>query len=184
MNKTDVGRVIMTLQTAYPKTYMNMTPEQRAATIELWNYQFKDYDVSTVLIALQQYISNDDKGFAPVIGQIKKIIIKNMHLHDASPEDAWEHVKANLQGSYSSPNANFKKLTHLEQRAVGSPNSLRDIGQMGSKELEFEKSSFIKRYERLQLENEKMESLPSSTRNYIESLAANLSNKLSMNSED
>lgn len=184
MNKAETSRVIATLAVAYPKFYADMDKERTQETIELWNYQFRDFPGNEVLYAIQQYISNDEKGFPPTIGKIKKTISKNYHINDTDPEEAWAHVLDCAQGSYSTPHANFKQLTKLEQRAIGTPLHLREIGQIEDKKtLSFEKDRFFKRYNEVQKENAEMESLPSSTRNFIENLTMNLAKRLSMDDE-
>ena len=180
MTLNEVSKIISYIKAIYPNAYKDMTDTDMALVAKVWKRHFDGYSMQEVLCAVDTYVSSDVSGYQPNIGKIKNIISNNRHINDTDPEDAWAHVVKNLQGSIQNPNRQFKKLTKKEQQALGTPLALSMLGRADSKELEFQKQNFIKRYKEVQKEDIEYEMLPSETKALIE----NMSNRLSMDDEE
>lgn len=169
MNKNEISRAIVTLQVAYPKYYSNMSPETKEATINLWNYQFKDMDGATVLFAIQEFIANDN-GYPPTIGQIKGIISNRIHANDKSALDAWEEVIKSIRkgGTLSEK---FNRLDEGTKQTIGTKEELNEIC-MASIEYQLPrlKQDFLRRYKLNMHKKMEFEKLPSSVKNVLDSI--------------
>ena len=169
MNKNEISRAIVTLQVAYPKYYSNMTQEAKEATINLWNYQFKDVDGATVLYAIQEFISND-KGYPPTIGQIKEIISSRKHVNDKTALEAWEDVIKSIRKG-GTLKEKYNRLDEATQRTIGTKEELNEICMANIEyQLPRLKQDFLKRYELNMQKKMEYEKLPSSVKNVIDSI--------------
>jgi hypothetical protein len=123
MNKAETAKVISTIQEAYPAFMNGRTPEK---TIELWQMIFSSDDYKTVNAALLAFLSSDNKGFAPVPGQIKEKIAQ---MNDSEPDEmqAWAIVNRALSRA---SRAEFAKLPPLIQQCIGSPETFIEWSYM------------------------------------------------------
>lgn len=71
MNKKETAKILSQITVAYP-TFEN--GRKMAETVDLWQRIFSDETFTDVESALIQFIENDTRGFAPVIGNIKEIL--------------------------------------------------------------------------------------------------------------
>jgi hypothetical protein len=122
MNKAETAKIIATIQEAYPAFMNGRTPEK---TIDLWQMIFSSDDYKTVSSALVAFLASDNKGFAPVPGQIKEKIAQ---MFDTEPDElkAWSIVYTALSRA---TRAEFAKLPPLIQQCIGSPETFCDWGQ-------------------------------------------------------
>lgn len=72
MTYKETLQIMAILKTAYPNYYKGGSDLEQAAA--LWAELFADDDVLVVVAAVKSFIVNDDKGFPPVIGQIKTMV--------------------------------------------------------------------------------------------------------------
>ena len=112
----------MTIQTFYP----NYQVENKEFTINAWYAIIGDCDYKPMEKALQAYITTDTSGFAPSIGQLldKLHIIQNPQ--ELNEMEAWSLVSKALRNGYYGAVEEFNKLPPLVQKAVGSPDNLRN----------------------------------------------------------
>lgn len=106
-----------------------------------------DYSYKDVSVALKAYILSDVSGFAPSIGQLVSKIGMIRNKKELNEMEAWALVSNALRnGTYGSVEE-FEKLPEIVQKAVGSPENLRNWAQtdVGSVENVIQ-SNFIKTY--------------------------------------
>lgn len=106
-----------------------------------------DYSYKDVSVALKAYILSDVSGFAPSIGQLVSKIGMIRIKKELNEMEAWALVSNALRnGTYGSVEE-FEKLPEIVQKAVGSPENLRNWAQtdVGSVENVIQ-SNFIKTY--------------------------------------
>ena len=72
MNSVETIKVILTLTTAYPNSYKDMTPDRIGQTLELWEELFEKDDGEIVLASVKKLIT--ELKFPPTIAEIKEEI--------------------------------------------------------------------------------------------------------------
>lgn len=174
MNKDETLKICFILQSAYPQHYDRFGDHERRAMSEIWNAVLADYDYQTVCAGVKAYIANDVKGFPPSPGQI----IDHIHKLTERPENrltesqAWALVyKALCNGLYGAEKE-FEKLPPIVQRAVGSPDVLRQWAQ--EENVSVTQSNFERAYRVTQDRHREEAKLPES----VKALAIGLAERL------
>lgn len=171
MTYRDTVQIMEILRTAYPNYYKNVGDIKQAAG--LWSELFADDDPLVVAAAVKAFIVNDEKGFPPVIGQIKTMVRDLTSPNEMTEIEAWNLVFKALKRSYYYADEEYRKLPPVVQRIVGSPSVLRDWAQIDSKSVQTVIASNFQRSYRARAKSEhEFLSLPQSTREALSSLAA------------
>lgn len=133
----------MTIQTFYP----NYQVENKEFTINAWYSIIGDCDYKPMEKALRAYITTDTSGFAPSIGQLINKLHEVQSPQELNEMEAWLLVsKALRNGTYGAVKE-FNKLPPLVQKAVGSPDNLRNWAQTDSESIEnVVQSNFMRTY--------------------------------------
>ena len=143
MTKNEVIKLLMTIQTFYP----NYQVENKEFTINAWYSIIGDWDYKPMEKALRAYITTDTSGFAPSIGQRINKLHEVQSPQELNEMEAWLLVsKALRNGTYGAVEE-FNKLPPLVQKAVGSPDNLRNWAQTDSESIEnVVQSNFMRTY--------------------------------------
>lgn len=143
MTRDESIKVLMMIQAAYP----NYHPQDKTVAVDTWQTLLEDYSYQQVSSGLKAYIVADRNGFPPSPGQvIDKIqfLGKPRELNDL---EAWAMVSRALRNGYYGAEMEFQKLPPLVQKAVGSPENLRNWAQTDTQSVEnVIQSNFIKAY--------------------------------------
>lgn len=177
MTTEDAAFVLAVMKTAWPASYRGLTAKEANATVALWAEMFADEPRELVAAAVKAIILEEsDREFAPTIGAVKQRVIKLREPEEMTAQEAWQCVtKAVTHCSLQDPSREFNKLPEAVQRAVGSPNQLRDWGLVD--ETVFHTvvaSNFRKIWETSQKREQARKALPSELRQYIGSMARNM----------
>ena len=144
MTRDEVIKLLVVIQAAYP----NYKQQEKTAAVDIWYMMLKDYECSVVEAALKMYIATDTSGFAPAIGQIIDKIKSVTSPNELNGMEAWSIVSKALRNGYYGAEQEFEKLPITVQKAVGSPDNLRNWAQSDSKSIETViQSNFIRTYE-------------------------------------
>lgn len=168
MTRDDVKKILMMMSTAYP----NFNPKDKTVAINMWHTMLAEYDYKKAEIALRAYISSDASGFAPSIGQL----IEKMKLVDAPQQlnemEAWSLVSKAIRNGYYGAVEEFAKLPPLVQKAVGTPDNLRNWSQTDLDSIEtVVQSNFLRSY-RIEAKREtEVSKMPSDVRRLVEDTA-------------
>lgn len=73
MQSEETKNILSLLKVAYPNQFRNMSKEDGDNMLMLWSVQFKDYDYSQVLNAVQIHVSKSQ--YIPSIAEIKGMIV-------------------------------------------------------------------------------------------------------------
>ena len=73
MNQNETRSILSLLKVAYPNQFRSMSREDGESMLMLWSVQFKDYDYSQVLNAVQSHVSKSQ--YIPSIAEIKGMIV-------------------------------------------------------------------------------------------------------------
>ena len=143
MTRDETVKIIRIMCDCYP----NYKPSNLSETVDVWNMMLEEYSYNQISTALKAYVHSDTSGFAPSIGQL----INKLHEVQAPQElnemEAWLLVgKALRNGTYGAVEE-FNKLPPLVQKAVGSPDNLRNWAQTDSESIEnVVQSNFMRTY--------------------------------------
>lgn len=137
---------------------------------------FEDEDVFMVANAVKAHIATDEKGFPPVIGQIKNKIQSLSQKNIMTEFEAWEKVKRAVGNSLYNSYEEYNKLPENIQKLVGSPLTLSQWAMLDVSELDtVVQSNFMRSY-RAQTEHEKnTQALPKSVREFVKEIPDSIS---------
>ena len=143
MTRDETVKIIRIMCDCYP----NYKPSNLSETVDVWNMMLEEYSYEQISVALKAYVHSDTSGFAPSIGQL----INKLHEVQAPQElnemEAWLLVGRALRNGTYGAVEEFNKLPPLVQKAVGSPDNLRNWAQTDSESIEnVVQSNFMRTY--------------------------------------
>lgn len=165
MTKEETRQIVKVIISTYPMTYKNVSQEDTKNMIYVWYEVFKEYDITTVLMALKSAIANDTKGFPPAPGQIMAIIKSFKRVSGEEKQmngiEAWTLVYKALRNSIYNSEEEFNKLPTLVQKTIGNPRVLKDWAVLGTDELQtVTQSNFMRTYNAVVKREEEMDCIP------------------------
>jgi len=125
MNMAETAKIIATIQEIYPHFMDGRTPEK---TVTIWQMVFDSEPYKIVSGALVAFVSDDNKGFPPVPGQIKEKIAQMDADNEIDEARAWALVYAAM--CKGATEKEFNGLPCDVQRIVGSQRILFDWSMM------------------------------------------------------
>ena len=166
MTETEVRQLLAMTQAVYP----NYNPPSREAAVNAWLMCLSEYDNNVVMAAFKAYITTDTSGFAPNIGQLLDKLHLIQNPQELNEMEAWSLVsKALRNGTYGAVEE-FNKLPPLVQKAVGSPDNLRNWAQTDSKSIEnVVQSNFMRTYSTVVNRAKEYQKMPKDIQVLIES---------------
>lgn len=167
MTKNEVIKLLMTIQTFYP----NYQVENKEFTINAWYAIIGDCDYKPMEKALQAYITTDTSGFAPSIGQLLDKLHTIQNPQELNEMEAWSLVSKALRNGYYGAVEEFNKLPPLVQKAVGSPDNLRNWSQTDTNSIEnVVQSNFMRSYRLVVNRENEIKKMPADVRTLIENV--------------
>ena len=131
MTREETQDLLISVQALYP----NWNPEDKRATVNAWHWALAEYPAPAVKTALQIYVKTNNTGFAPSVSQIINGIYKPMEHDTLSEGEAWSLVKRAIQDGNYHAEERYNELPPLVQKAVGSPNMIRQWAGTDSDEV-------------------------------------------------
>lgn len=143
MTEKEVRQLLAMTQVVYP----NYNPPSREAAVNAWLMCLSEYDNNVVMVAFKAYMTTDTSGFAPSIGQLLDKVHLIQDPQELNEMEAWSLVSKALRNGYYGAVEEFFKLPPLVQKAVGSPDNLRNWSQTDVKAIETViQSNFMRSY--------------------------------------
>lgn len=136
MTKNETKQLLTVLKTAYPLTYRNMSDEEMADTAALYYNRFKDFPVEAVVMALNEYVDNNEQP--PTIAGIKK------YLRYIDPDYDFEAMFKELWSAICG-NRKFEDLCPANQKYIGSQQVLEMMGFDENTIMDVVKGQYMKR---------------------------------------
>ncbi len=146
--------IMAILKEAYPMYYRNKSKEELNVAVNLWAEMFADDNINLVKGAVKAYIATDEKGFPPVIGQIKGKLYQITEPEQLSEVEAWGLVSKAIQNGCYNSEKEFDKLPEIVQRTIGSPARLKEWSQVDLDSLQTVVSSNFMRSFRAKSKND------------------------------
>ena len=143
MTTEETIKVLMIIQSTYP----NFKPEDKSVAIEIWQSVLEDFSYHQISMALKTYIRTNTSGFAPSPGQLIELADPIERHTELSEMEAWAIVsKALRRGNYYAEEE-FYKLPVEIQKAVGSPDNIRNWAKAEEQSVETViQSNFMRAY--------------------------------------
>lgn len=143
MTREETVKIIRIICGSFP----NFKPSDLSETVDIWNMMLDEYTYNQIAGALKSYILSDSTGFAPSIGQLiakVKTIEEPAQLNET---EAWGLVSKAIRNGYYGAVEEFSKLPPLVQKAVGTPDNLRNWSQTNLESVETViQSNFLRAY--------------------------------------
>ena len=144
MNRDETIKILAVLRASYPRFYAGMGRQELENIVSLWQDMFTEpYQV--VAAAVKSLIQSDEKGFPPVIGQVKAKIRLITQKEGMTEAEAWGLVSRAVRNSLYGSAEEYDKLPPVLQKLVGSPSQLREWAMMDSETLHSVVASNIQR---------------------------------------
>ena len=167
MTATEVRKLLAMTQAVYP----NYNPPSREAAVNAWLMCLSEYDNNVVMAAFKAYITTDTSGFAPSIGQLLDKLHAIQNPQELNEMEAWSLVGKALRNGYYGAVEEFNKLPPLVQKAVGSPDNLRNWSQTDTNSIEnVVQSNFMRSYRLVVNRENEIKKMPADVRTLIENV--------------
>lgn len=168
MDRQQTMIILSVLKAAYPHAFQNMRKKDGEAMLNLWATMFTDESYEEVNAAIGALISTRTVGYSPTIGEVKEQIRRLHHHADIDEAGAWALVSKACRNSSYHSREEFAKLPPEVQRAVGSPEQLKQWAGMDAETVESVVASNFKRSFRIQTERAaEVEKLPPQIRDML-----------------
>lgn len=161
MTEQETRLILNVLKANYPQSF-RIGKEEAVAMLELWKMQFKEIPYEFVRDAVNRIISNDNREFAPNVGQVKKRILDNLAPDtDTMAIHAWEEFRRFISNTSTwAPMEEelplYNKLDAITRRLY-TYREAKGLAQLDKNTLEYRRSEFVKLYK--DLTNKKNEKL-------------------------
>lgn len=143
MTRDEAKKIVM----AISGLYSNFKPADLKLTVDTWAVVLSDYGYKQIESALIAYSATDRSGFAPAPGQLIGLLDMKNQEKDLNEMEAWALVSNALRNGYYGAEKEFDKLPESVQKAVGSPDNLRNWSQTDSGSVEnVIQSNFMRSY--------------------------------------
>ena len=167
MTETEVRKLLAMTQAVYP----NYNPPSREAAVNAWLMCLSEYDNNVVMAAFKAYITTDTSGFAPSIGQLLDKLHAIQNPQELNEMEAWSLVSKALRNGYYGAVEEFNNLPPLVQKAVGSPDNLRNWSQTDTNSIEnVVQSNFMRSYRLVVNRENEIKKMPADVRTLIENV--------------
>ena len=136
MTKAETAMIMAILQAAYPRYYAGQPQSELKPVVSLWHELLQDVPYPVCAAAVKRLIATDEKGYPPVIGQIRAQITAMQVSEIMTENQAWALVaRAVRDGAYHAQER-FDELPEDVQAAVGSARQLRDWAMLEESEVQ------------------------------------------------
>lgn len=170
MTREETVKIIRIICGSFP----NFKPSDLSETVDIWNMMLEEYTYNQIAGALKSYILADSTGFAPSIGQLiakVKTIEEPAQLNES---EAWGLVSKAIRNGYYGAVEEFSKLPPLVQKAVGTPDNLRNWSQTNLESVETViQSNFLRAYRVEAQRAAEISKMPSDVKTMIENTSQN-----------
>lgn len=175
MTREETIAIMGTMRAAFPAFYRDMSKDSALAVVSLWTEMFKDDSPALVAAAVKALIAAQVEGYPPTIGAVKEKMRQLSEPDELTAAQAWALVeRACSNGLYGSVEE-FAKLPPIVQKAVGTPNQLKEWAMMESDTVKsVVASNFQRGYQTMQKREREMALVPADVRAMLTAVADKL----------
>lgn len=164
MTREEFSKIVAAMKAVY--TDPKFLPDTYA--IGVWYGFLKDMSNAQCQAAVSRYVATH--RFAPTIADIREAAVDNRQTDNGiSVMEAWSLVRTALRNSGYGSQEEFARLPKTAQKAVGSPENLREMSQLDVDQVEtVEQSHFIRAYNAALMQERDDAKIPPATKRLIE----------------
>lgn len=167
MTKKETAQILSIIDSVYP----NFKVKNIDDTLNAWYFVLGDHDYKQITEALKIYINTSQSGFAPSVSELIGMTHKTAALTQMTELEAWTLVRKAISRSTYYAQEEYDKLPETVQKAVGSPEQLRNWASSSIDSIEtVVASNFQRTYRAMVKRQEQIEMLPADTRARLDSL--------------
>lgn len=151
MTRDETVTLVRAVLVTFPAQYKNVDKMTIEDMVSAWHMILADYDYKTVQSGFKAYCQSDRSGFAPSPGQIINSAQDVIAPVASSGAEMWSLVLRASRDSIYHAEERFAELPPLVQQAVGSPSTLRAMGQVDTSTVDTVlQSQFLREYRALE----------------------------------
>ncbi len=161
MTEQETRLILNILKANYPQSF-RLNQSEAQALFNLWKLQFEKVPYKIVEDAVNNIISNDNREFAPNVGQVKSRILNNLAPDtDQKAIHAWEEFRRFISNTSTWTTTEeemplYNKLDSITRRLY-TYREAKSLAQLDKNTLEYRRGEFIRLYKNITIkENEKM----------------------------
>ena len=174
MRESDVVKLLILLEAEYPNSFSKLDEQQKALKKELWVKEFAEDDYTLVFTATR-LLMRDGREFAPSCGQIRAKMESLLQKETLNEQQAWALVSKACSNGYYGYRKEFDKLPPEVQKAVGSPEQIKEWSVMDITTFQSVVASNFMRSYRATVEREKeLARIPESVRSALRGVSEKL----------
>lgn len=172
MTRAETIQIMGILQVAFPSYYRNVSTADASAAVSLWTELFSEDPAELVAAAVKALIATQVEGYPPTIGAVKAKLRELTEPESLTAAQAWAMVERACANGVYGAQEEFDRLPTIIQRAVGSPNQLREWGNMDADTVKsVVASNFQRSFAIIQKREKEMALIPPDVRNLLASAA-------------
>lgn len=161
MTRDETIAIMGILKTAYPNFYKDMSRDSALQAIALWSEMFRDDPAEIVTAAVKALIASRTEGWPPNIGEVKAKMQTITNPDGLSEGQAWALVEKACRNGIYGYREEFDNLPPAVQKAVGTPNQLREWAILDGGELKtVVASNFMRSFRTMQKREKELALIP------------------------
>lgn len=167
MTREETLKIFMVIRAQYPETYTRFKESDVELLVQTWQNLLSEYSYADVSAGLKAYLHTDIYGRAPKVGQIIAAMQK-LKKPAMNANEAWAKVYKAICNSNYNAVEEFNKLDPVIQKAVGSPDNLREYAAMDTGDVNVTiKAHFKSVYETELKRQEELNKMPQEMRDKL-----------------
>lgn len=169
MTREETDKILFVIRATYPEAYARLGQRDMEFLAITWQKLLADYTYAQVSAGLETYLVTDTYGRAPKVGQIIDALAK-LETPAMNANEAWGLVYKAICNGYYNAETEFEKLPPIAQKAVGSPQALREYAQMNIEDVQVTIKAHFKSVYEIEVKREtEKKKLPTRLREALES---------------
>lgn len=169
MTERETRKIIAVMSATWVAAFSKMTASQIDNMVAVWNRQMAEYTYHQVSVGLDVFTATENKGFPPSPGQVIACIKQTEPpAITETAMEAWAKLRKGIRNSGYHAKEEFEKLSEISQRAIGSPETMRDLALGPSRNVDIEQNHFIRTYNELKDRKEAYDRLPANVKKLVE----------------
>ena len=124
MKREDIIKLLVVIQTAYPRFYINQTTDQLNNAVDLWLEQFKQENPQIVVVAVKELIATST--YPPSIADVKQKMY-SLTTNEVDNMTLWNELDKAVRNCLYNTQEVFNNLSPIVKKFVGNPAQLREL---------------------------------------------------------